>query len=155
MLNRVKSLILLCPMSVNLSISGPVLTLCRPRAAIGRRPAWNDPCRRRLTAFGATGDMRWFSKFWNLKIHRNSINIHGLSCICMAKIEMLWFPPFWDTLNVFRHPWLLMISSLIGSLMNSCMFEHIRPNPDVAPHLQSSWSSSSSPPHHHIMIIIT
>ena len=40
----------------------------------------------------------------------------------------------------------------------------VRPNPDIAPHLQSSWSwswsSSSSPSpshhdHHHIMIIIT
>ena len=55
MLNHVKSLILLCPMSVNLSISGPVLTLCRP-CAIGRRSAWNDPCRRRF--LGVWGNWR-------------------------------------------------------------------------------------------------
>ena len=43
------------------------------------------------------------------------------------------------------------------------MFKHVRPNPDVAPHWQSSWSwssSSSSPPsssssYHHNMTIIT
>ena len=41
--------------------------------------------------------------------------------------------------------------------------KHVRPNPDVAPRLQSSWSSSSSPSpsplpsshHHHILIVIT
>ena len=37
--------------------------------------------------------------------------------------------------------------------------KHVRPNPDVAPHWQASWSSSSSPSssasHHQIMFIVT
>ena len=32
------------------------------------------------------------------------------------------------------------------------MFTHVRPNPDVAPHLQSSWSSSSPHGHHRIKV---
>ena len=31
-----------------------------------------------------------------------------------------------------------------GSSRSLNMFKHVRPNPDVAPHLQSSWSSSSA-----------
>ena len=93
----------------------------------------------------------WHPKFY---YHVSWINMDSLDsswCSCFGTQHdphcwSIWAPCLGDTYGYLQ-----------TSLWIQHLYKHVRPNPDVAQHLQTSWSSSSSPSshHHHHIIIIT